>query len=147
MKKILIAFLVLACTVAQAQTKSKTYPATLKKFLQANGSIEAFQVAIGSMMNQFKGMYTSVPEDVWTEFEKEFSTTSLDDLVELLAPTYEKHLTEGDLNELIKFYESPAGKKLAKETPAITQESMTAGQTWGMKIAEKVQAKMKAKGY
>lgn len=47
-----------------------------------------------------------------------------------MAPVYEKHLTEADLNEVIKFYNSPVGKKLAGKTPAITQESMAAGQTW-----------------
>lgn len=147
MKRFLIAGLMLVCISAQAQTNSKTYPATLKKFLEASGSLETFQSAIGTMLNQFKNMYPSAPEEIWTEFQKEFSTTSLDDLVSMLAPIYEKHLTENDLKELIKFYESPVGKKLAKESPAIMQESMTAGQSWGMKVAEKVQAKMKEKGY
>jgi hypothetical protein len=71
----------------------------------------------------------------------------MDDLVTLLAPVYEKHLTEADLNEVIKFYNTPAGKKLAQKNPAIMQDSMVAGQTWGMKVAEKVQAKLKEKGY
>lgn len=147
MKKLLIIAFVLIAVSAQAQTQSKTYPATLKKFLEINGSMETFQTAIGAMMGQFKNMYSSVPTDVWTEFEKEFSATSMDDLVGMIAPVYEKHLSEADLNEIIKFYNTPVGKKLAAKTPVITQESMAVGQAWGMKIAEKVQAKMKEKGY
>ncbi len=148
MKKVLVLLFVLIASLSvQAQTQSKTYPATLKKFLEASGSMETFQSVIGTMMGQFKSMYTSVPEDVWTEFEKEFSATSMDDLVSLLAPIYEKHMTEADLNEVIKFYSSPVGKKMAEKTPLISQESMTAGQAWGMKIGERVQAKMKEKGY
>jgi hypothetical protein len=145
MKKLLIIVFVLITVGAQAQ--SKTYPATLKKYLEVSGSLQAFKGAVSQMMGSFKGMYTSVPAEVWTEFEKEFSSTSMDDLVALLAPVYEKHLTEADLNEVIKFYSTPAGKKLAEKTPGIMQDSMSAGQTWGMKIAEKVQAKLKEKGY
>ena len=146
MKKlfIIIGFVLITAGV---QAQSKTYPTTLKKYLEVSGSLQAFKTAITQMMGSFKGMYTSVPDDVWTEFEKEFSTTSMDDLVTLLAPVYEKHLTETDLNEVIKFYGTPTGKKLAEKTPGIMQDSMSAGQTWGMKIAEKVQAKLKEKGY
>lgn len=147
MKKLLIITFVLISVSVQAQTQSKTYPTTLKKYLEASGSLETFKSAIGSMMGSFKSAYPSVPAEIWNEFEKEFSNTSMDDLVTLLAPVYEKHLTENDLNEVIKFYNSPAGKKLAQKTPGIMQDSMQAGQVWGRQIAEKVQAKLKEKGY
>lgn len=147
MKKILaIAFVLLAVCV-QAQTQSKTYPATVKKFLEVSGSLEAFKGAVSTMLESFKGAYPSVPADIWTEFDKEMSTTSMDDLVTLLAPVYEKHLTEADLNEIIKFYNTPAGKKLAQKSPLIMQDSMVAGQAWGTKIGEKLQARLKEKGY
>ncbi|PZR41623.1 MAG: DUF2059 domain-containing protein [Azospira oryzae] len=147
MKKVfIIAFVLFTSVYTQAQ-ESKTYTATLKKYLEVSGSMAAFKSATTTMMSQFKSMYSSVPNDVWSELEKELSTTSLDDLVSLLAPVYSKHLSENDLKEVIKFYDSPVGKKLSLETPAIMQESMTVGQTWGMKIGEKVQAKMKEKGY
>jgi hypothetical protein len=56
-------------------------------------------------------------------------------------------LSEADLKEIIKFYESSVGKKLAQKTPVITQESMQAGQQWGQVIAGKVMKKMQEKGY
>ncbi len=144
-KLILVVFALVASFVVQAQ--SKTYPATLKKYLEASGSLEAFKTSIDGMMNQFKGVYPSVPDEVWNEFKTEFSGISLDDLVTLLAPVYEKHLTESDLNEVIKFYNSGVGKKIAQKTPLITGESMAVGQTWGMQVGAKIQAKMKEKGY
>lgn len=146
MKKIIIVLLAVVATLS-VQAQSKTYPATLKKYMEAAGNLESFKTVVGSMMTQFKSMYPSVPDEVWTEFTKEFSGTSLDDLVTLMASVYEKHLTEADLNEVIKFYNSPIGKKLAGKTPIITQESMAVGQTWGMQVAAKIQAKMKEKGY
>ena len=51
------------------------------------------------------------------------------------------------MQEIVKFYESPIGKKMAAAQPAITSESMKVGQQWGMNIAMKVQEALKAKGY
>ena len=115
--------------------------------MEASGSMAAFKSAITSMMGSFKNMNANVPEEFWTELEKEFLGTSLDELVTMLTPVYEKHMTEADLQEVIKFFNSPAGKKLAEKTPAIMQESMSAGETWGEAVAEKVMTKLKEKGY
>lgn len=146
MKKSLV-FIVLLVASLTVTAQSKTYPATLKKYMEASGSLAAFRSAVSGMMGNFKNMNSSVPDEVWKEFEAEFLSTSLDDLVTMLAPVYEKHLTEADLNEIIKFYNSPTGKKLAEKTPLITDESMVAGQAWGQAVAEKVMKKLKEKGY
>jgi hypothetical protein len=79
--------------------------------------------------------------------EKEFLKTSLDDLVDMLVPVYSKHLTLDDLQKIIDFYQTPAGKKYAEKTPLIMQESMQIGQQWGMKIGQKFQEKLQEKGY
>ena len=115
--------------------------------MEASGSIGAFKSAVTGMLGNFKTMNSSVPGEVWKEFETELLATSVDDLVNMLAPVYEKHMTENDLNEVIKFYNSPVGKKLAEKTPAITEESMQAGQAWGQAVAQKVMQKLKEKGY
>lgn len=146
MKKIIVAFAILTCA-ATVSAQSDSYNAALKKYMEASGSIGAFKSAITAMLGNFKTMNTSVPEEVWKEFETELLNTSVGDLVVMLAPVYEKHMTEADLNEIIKFYNSPVGKKLAEKTPAITQESMQAGQLWGQAVAQKVMQKLKEKGY
>lgn len=146
MKKILFTLLVIL-TATATQAQSKTYSATLKKYLEVSGSMGAFKTAITQMMGSFKNMNASVPQEVWTELENEFKSTSMDELVTMLAPVYEKHMTEADLNEIIKFYSTPVGKKMAEKTPVIMQESMQAGQQWGMAVGQKVMAKLKEKGY
>lgn len=115
--------------------------------MEVSGSMTAFKSAVTSMMGSLKGMNSSVPEEVWKELENEFLGTSIDDLVTMMAPIYEKHLNEADLNEVIKFYSSPTGKKLAEKTPDIMQESMQAGQAWGQSVAGKIVSKLKEKGY
>ena len=127
--------------------QSKTYPAALKKYMEVSGSISAFNTAITGMIGNFKSANSNVPDEFWKELEAEFQKTSVDDLVTLLTPVYEKHITEAEMNEIIKFYNTPAGKKLAEKTPAIMGESMQVGQTWGAAVAQKVMTKLKEKGY
>ena len=43
---------------------------------------------------------------------------------DIYMPIYGKHFTAEEIAELIKFYESPVGKKLIKKTPDINKEVM-----------------------
>lgn len=124
-----------------------SYKASLKKMLNASGTEATFDAGIKQMIAMFKQQKSNVPENVWTEFEQEFSKTSMDELVEMLAPVYYNHLTADDLQKMIDFYETPVGKKYAEKTPFIMQESMQVGQQWGMKIGQQVMEKLKEKGY
>jgi hypothetical protein len=45
-------------------------------------------------------------------------------LIDQQAPIYHEHFTHEEIRELITFYESPIGRKLAQEQPAISVELM-----------------------
>ena len=153
MKKILfiLVFVLGVSVVTMAQTAqnqpSKEYVAELKKMIVLSGSDATFKVMIPQMFAMMKQQLPNVPAEFWTETEKEMMKTLVDDLVGMLAPIYQKHLTLKDLQEIVKFYESPIGKKMAAAQPAIASDSMKVGQQWGMNIAMKVQEALKAKGY
>ena len=146
MKKQLLILLVIVSFGVNGQD-NKSYTATLKKYLEVSGSLNVFKSGISTMIGSFKNMNASVPDEFWKEFEAEFSSTSMDDLVAQLSPVFQKHLTEDDLKGIIAFYNSPTGKKLAEKTPGIMQDSMQAGRVWGEAIAMKVMQKLKEKGY
>ena len=147
MKKISILFVLLAIG-SQSFAQSKTsYPSTLKKMLQVAGTEATFSVAIKQMIGMFKEQKSEVPDSVWNAFEAEFANTSLDELVAMLVPVYEKHLSEKDLQEMISFYQTPVGKKYAEKSPFIMQESMQVGQQWGMKVGAAFEEKLRAQGY
>jgi hypothetical protein len=148
MKKISILFLFLLfiCSQTFAQ-RSTTYSATLKKMLQVAGTEATFSMAIKQMVSMFKEQKSAVPDSVWNALEAEFGNTSMDELVTMLVPVYEKHLTEKDLQEMIAFYQTPVGKKYAEKSPFIMQESMQVGQQWGMQVGTAFDEKLRAKGY
>lgn len=125
---------------------SSEYNSTLKKMFEVSGSEDVYKTVIKQVIGMFK-QNKNVPEEIWVSLEKEFLLTSLNDMVEMLTPVYEKHLNQTDLEKLIEFYQSPVGKKFADKTPLIMQESMQVGQQWGMKIGQDFQIKLKEKGY
>ncbi|RZT91114.1 hypothetical protein EV201_3327 [Ancylomarina subtilis] len=142
----ILAFFILFSFSSFAQN-DKAYENTLSEMFQVSGSEETFKVAINQILAAYKGQYPQVSAEIWTEMEAEFQKASMDELVVMLAPAYQKHLTQKDLQELIKFYKTPIGTKFAKKTPLLTREAMQVGQQWGMKIGQDFAAKMKAKGY
>lgn len=138
--------LVLSCIAFGFGQADADYKATLKKMFEVSGSQETFKTAVTQMSAMFK-QNSQIPDDVWTDMEKEFLLTSMEQLAEMLTPVYEKHLTKADLQQVIKFYETPAGVRFAAKTPLIMEESMKIGQEWGMKIGQQLQQKIKEKGY
>jgi hypothetical protein len=73
------------------------------------------------------------------EMMKEFPyATMLNDMI----PVYQKHLTQADVAAMTTFYSSPTGKKLLREMPAMTAESMQAAYPIMQAHMEKVMARI-----
>ncbi|ACU03191.1 conserved hypothetical protein [Pedobacter heparinus DSM 2366] len=143
---ILTVLLALVTTFSFGQ-ENNTYKSTLTKMMQVSGSEVTFKTAIDQMISMIKQQQSNIPNEFWDEFVTEINKDAIGKLVDLILPVYQKHLTEADLRQLIAFYETPIGKKFAEKTPLITRESMAAGQEWGRQIGEKVENKLKEKGY
>ena len=146
-KRILTFSLLIFLSVTSFSQEDKQYTETLNKMFEVSGTEGSYQAAIKQMFSMFKQQYSNVEVEIWTDLEKEFSKKSLNELTKMLVPVYSKYMTLEDLNELIKFYNTPTGKKYAKSTPLIMQESMQIGQQWGMKIGQDFEKKMKDRGY
>ena len=59
-----------------------------------------------------------------------------------LVPVYQKHLNRADVIAMTAFYSSPTGKKLLREMPAMTAESMQAAYPTMQAHMEKVMARI-----
>lgn len=147
MKLSILSILFLLLIPAFSVAQDAEYNQLLRNYFKASGTDASFEVAIKQTMNTMKEVYSDIPQDIWDKVEDEFLKTSLDDLVSMLAPVYNKYLTKSDLVVVINFYESSVGKKLANNTPAIMQESMQVGQQWGTQIGEKLLKRLDEEGY
>ena len=110
---------------------------------------ESIQISVDAMKEEMKGTAEQsfrekfpnpTPEQlqsVHAAVDDVFKTLVLDDLLTKVVPVYQRHLTRSDVQAMIAFYSSPAGKKIMREQPAMIRESMqatAAGQQKKMEI-------------
>ena len=115
--------------------------ADLLRLMQVTGATRMGMQLFDQVLTSFKNVVPGAKESFWTEFRKE---VNVDELTERLLPIYDRHLSASEVKELIRFYESPLGKKVLASMPAITAESMQAGQAWGMDLALRAKKKIDA---
>jgi len=127
--------------LAQSAAADAAKQADIQKLMNLTGAGNLGMQAMDQMIASMKGAMANVPEKFWVEFRKELNA---DELVNQIIPIYDKHLTHAEVKELIKFYETPVGKKMITVMPAITAESMQVGQHWGLEVARRAKAKLDA---
>ena len=146
-----VAFMLCIGVTTVFAQENTPYGDKLREMFSVSGASANYDVVVDQMLTMFKNSYGNqaggIEDTVWDELAVEFRESSIDDLVDKLVPVYEKHLTIEDLDAIIAFYKTPAGKKFADKTPLITQESMLVGQEWGMQIGQRFSKRMQEKGY
>ncbi len=114
----------------------------IRRLLELTGSAKLGLQVIRQMTEISKKEHPNLPGSFWDEMMKEIDPATLIDLV---VPIYDKYLTHEDIKGLIAFYESPVGRKMASVSPAIAQDSMQAGQQWGIEIVQRIQQRLEAR--
>jgi uncharacterized protein len=71
-----------------------------------------------------------------------FENMPWDEMMQAMVPVYQKHLTKGDVDNLVAFYATPTGAKMLNDAPVIMQESMQAMTPIMMKYMETVRTKL-----
>ncbi len=66
-------------------------------------------------------------------------------LNEMSYTIYHKHFTLVELKEMVAFYKTPTGSKMATLLPQITQEGMIAGQKHGQSLGPIIQKRLVAR--
>jgi len=132
--------LVLINSPAVSQDQPVTRPvdaataAAARRLLAVTGATKLMLSTMESMIASQREANPQVPAAFWDAFmaHARRDTTRL---IDLLVPIYASHLTQSELEELLRFYQSPIGQRLTAVQPAIVQESQVAGQNWGELIA------------
>jgi hypothetical protein len=130
---IFVTFFVLTLAVPAPAQKLPVDPATaqtVRRLLELTGAARlAVQTMEGMLPAQRQAM-PQVPAAFWDAFIAH-ARRDIGQLVDSLVPVYAAHFTLAQLQELVRFYESPLGRRLAEIQPLIAQESMQVGQRWG----------------
>jgi hypothetical protein len=141
MGKLLAAIGVICVLSGAVRAEETQKQKDIRKLLKITGSGELGTQVMGQMIGSMKKAMPNVPDKFWGDFMKEVRT---EELIDLIVPVYDRNLAQEDIKELIRFYESPTGKKFVSVLPKITQESMVVGEKWGRELAERVIKKLNA---
>ena len=143
MKKLLLIITICSISLSvSAQTTSKE--AKIRNLLKITKTDQLAVQGMDQMISMFKSSNSDVSTKFWDELKKEMDVNSL---ITLIVPIYDKYYSESEIEELTAFYNSPIGKKTIETLPKLTQESMVAGQQWGLEMGQKIQAKLKERGH
>ncbi|MEC4114380.1 DUF2059 domain-containing protein [Myroides pelagicus] len=121
MKKILLAFVL--CFMTQ-MSFAQDFKSDTKKYMDMSGQFKIFE-KLTSQLEE------NVPQEKKAEFNKELQS-SLNLLMDKMAEMYMTEFTHQDIKELIKFYESPLGKKLSSKSGVLMEKGEKVGQEWAM---------------
>ena len=95
-------------------------------------------------IDQFKQKYPKVDEGFWKKMENEINVNSL---IDISTSVYEKNFSDKEIDELLKFYKSPLGKKMVQNAPMIMQEIESLAQNWAMEAGQKINDELTKSGY
>jgi len=113
---------------------------SIKLLMEKTGAGDIGKQMLNQMIPALKSMIPNAPENFWKDMMQEINS---EQMIDLIIPVYQKHLSEKDVRAINAFYDTNAGKKLISAQPLIMQESMILGQQWGREIAGNIIEKYK----
>lgn len=144
----IICLLLAAVSFTAAQQRADR--AQLQELVSVSGAQAALDEIFSeaTIEKQMRAMFQNVPpaqqakaERFIVEFSKEFHAEAIAQraaFMNMIFDIYDRHYTPQDVKELIAFYKTPIGKKLAATGPKAAIESMQTGQKWGQELGQKV---------
>lgn len=124
MKKLILTFLVIF--VSHFGFTQDAFKVDVIKVLKASGSGAQMELAKGQVIG-------SISEEKRADFSKEFDA-SLPSLYDKMAKVYMEIYTHDEVKQMLRFYESPVGKKITEKASELTEKNMSAAQEWGVEL-------------
>jgi uncharacterized protein len=125
MKKVIcLLFLIFTGIQTKAQEKDALQEKAVQLIKMTSG--QQFDVVLDPIVQM-------MPEENKEAFKKEMMA-SLEGIYGQLAQVYIEEFTEAEIDEILKFYNTPVGEKMREVTPELTRKGMDIGQQWGQEL-------------
>jgi hypothetical protein len=73
----------------------------------------------------------------------EVTNQRIGEYIDVMATIYARNFTADELRQVAAFYQTPTGRKMLEKLPALTQESMMAGQRFGQALSKEFEGRIK----
>jgi hypothetical protein len=125
-------------TAAASSAADPAKAADIRRLMAIVNTEEMAGGLMGAMTEQIRPVVVnSLPPGEYREklvdlfLEKFRSKADMKHLLDLLAPIYDKYLSDAEIKGLIVFYQTPLGKKTLEVMPKVMAESQAEGRKWG----------------
>ncbi len=136
---ILLAFLgLLSGANAEDAKASKASADSIKQLMKATHIDTLSAKSTRQLITDLKALMPLAPASFWTEFE---SDSLLAEALDANIPTYQKQLSQSEVDAALAFFQSPAGQDYLQ----VQRQLAPALQVWQKALAERVLQKYKAK--
>jgi uncharacterized protein len=129
----------------QGQTVDPAKAALIRRLLDVTKTAAVAVSAMEAQMPAQRAAMPQVPPEFWDEFAIR-ARKEMPRLVELMVPIYDQHFSTEQLRALLAFYESPLGRHFISVQPAVTTQSIQAGQQWGAQLGAEIAADLQRRG-
>ena len=113
--------------------------ALIEKMFALTGAKSLMENQLAQIIPISKKSHPEIPDEFWRRVSQKMN---MNDLINQIYPIYDKYYTVEDLKAFIAFYETTAGRKLAKNLPQMMQEMTTTCSQWGARIGKEVADEM-----
>ena len=157
MKRLLLAVILSLAICLPVSAQSDDTPATredVQRYLDAVHSHQMMQQMADAMVKPIRQMIReqalnekdNLPPDYEERMNKfmedMFRNMPFDEMMQAMIPAYQKHLTKGNINDMVAFYSSPTGQKLLRELPAMTADAMQSSMPIIQNYMDKIQSRV-----
>ena len=118
--------------------------AKIARLLELSGAEAQFLGAVDNMMAVQRQQVgnDAVPAEFWDEFSKEIHAEGWQLILPDLTAVYRNNMTEEEIDYQIAYFDTPLGQQIVAKQGTIMQQSMAAGQQWGVTMATRVNERL-----
>lgn len=128
MKKLVFTIAFLSVT-ALGFAQTNDFKQDVMKMMEVSGGTASQDIVIKNQL------LPSIAPEKRADFQKEVKAV-FNDINSEVAEAYMQKFTHEDVKEILKFYNSPVGKKMTEATPEFTEVAMKAGEKHAMKLQQ-----------
>ena len=147
MKTLLATVLLILAIPTYGQTGDQEYNRLVDEILDLTGALKIGQqlseAIVQQMTNALKAADSEMPDIVFSLIEEEVNAVIAESIQsrsfqELMYPIYAEHMSQSDLEAMVSFYRTDAGRRIAEVMPIMAQQGMLAGQAWGESLGPQI---------
>lgn len=114
-----------------------TTSATVRHLLQLTHTTEVMAHAMDSALPAQRAANPHISAAFWDALAIDVKAR-FPELIDSIVAMYARHFTQQELDQLVQFYTTPLGQRLAAEQPAMFAESEEMGRRWGIRLGRAI---------